>query len=52
VEFDKAITVPEKWLLGDMLWAKVSGHPWWPCIVAVDPTLDQHTRVYRRKFIF
>ena len=26
-----------KWKLGDMLWAKVSGHPWWPCIVLPDP---------------
>jgi len=20
-----------------MLWAKVSGHPWWPCIILPDP---------------
>jgi hypothetical protein len=22
-----------KYNLGDLVWAKVSGHPWWPCIV-------------------
>jgi histone-lysine N-methyltransferase NSD2 len=22
--------------VGDLVWAKVSGHPWWPCIVSRD----------------
>jgi len=24
------------WLIGDVLWGRVSGHPWWPCMVAYD----------------
>ena len=26
-----------RYVLGDLLWGKVSGHPWWPCLVAEDP---------------
>ena len=25
------------WLVGDLVWAKVTGHPWWPCMVSFDP---------------
>jgi PWWP domain len=32
------------WTTGDMLWAKVSGHPWWPCVVAPDPDVHLFTR--------
>jgi len=24
------------WLVGDVLWGRISGHPWWPCMVAYD----------------
>jgi len=24
------------WLIGDVLWGRISGHPWWPCMVAYD----------------
>jgi len=34
VQYDARATT---WKIGDMLWAKVSGHPWWPCIVLPDP---------------
>jgi len=27
-----------KYQVGDLVWAKVSGHPWWPCIVSRDST--------------
>ncbi|KAK3095090.1 hypothetical protein FSP39_010180 [Pinctada imbricata] len=27
---------PTEWEEGDVLWAKVTGHPWWPCLVAGD----------------
>lgn len=36
---------PPKWLVGDMVWSKVSGHPWWPCMVAYDP----HQGIYVKK---
>ncbi|CAH1785103.1 unnamed protein product [Owenia fusiformis] len=28
---------PIKWLVGDLVWSKVSGHPWWPCMISFDP---------------
>jgi len=34
-----------KWQVGDVLWAKVTGHPWWPCMVAYDPVLPIFTKV-------
>jgi len=34
-----------KWKVGDMLWAKISGHPWWPCIVAPNPTNSVYTKL-------
>lgn len=37
------------WTLGDMLWAKVSGHPWWPCVVSPDPDLHQFTKHIQSK---
>jgi hypothetical protein len=27
-----------KYQVGDLVWAKVSGHPWWPCMVSRDTT--------------
>ncbi|KAH9519061.1 Histone-lysine N-methyltransferase nsd2 [Bulinus truncatus] len=30
---------------GDMLWAKVSGHPYWPCMVSRCPFSKMHTRI-------
>lgn len=26
-----------EWMVGDLAWARVGGHPFWPCIVALDP---------------
>ncbi|CAL8283138.1 unnamed protein product [Lota lota] len=28
--------------VGDVVWTKVSGYPWWPCMVSADPELEQH----------
>ncbi|KAM4625251.1 histone-lysine N-methyltransferase NSD2 [Polymixia lowei] len=30
--------------VGDVVWTKVSGYPWWPCMVTTDPELNQHTK--------
>ncbi|KAK7904576.1 hypothetical protein WMY93_017183 [Mugilogobius chulae] len=29
---------------GDLVWTKVLGYPWWPCIVTTDPELNNHLR--------
>lgn len=36
---------PAEWKMGDQLWAKVAGHPWWPCMVAKDPYEDLYTKM-------
>ena len=36
---------PIQFVIGECMWGKVSGHPWWPCIVANDPALKIYTKV-------
>ncbi len=46
---------PCEWLVGDLVWSKVSGHPWWPCMVAYDPNLGIYTKMkgtFSETFIF
>lgn len=28
--------------VGDLVWTKVSGYPWWPCMVTTDPEFNSH----------
>ncbi|XP_029350268.1 histone-lysine N-methyltransferase NSD2 [Echeneis naucrates] len=28
--------------VGDVVWTKVSGYPWWPCMVTTDPEISNH----------
>ncbi|XP_072898376.1 histone-lysine N-methyltransferase NSD2 [Hemitrygon akajei] len=37
--------VPVKYDVGDMVWSKVSGYPWWACMISSDPILGTHTKV-------
>ncbi|XP_068436873.1 histone-lysine N-methyltransferase NSD2 isoform X2 [Clinocottus analis] len=30
--------------VGDLVWTKVSGYPWWPCMVATDPEFNNHIK--------
>lgn len=30
--------------VGDVVWTKVSGYPWWPCMVSTDPELNTHRK--------
>ncbi|XP_060071280.1 histone-lysine N-methyltransferase NSD2-like [Ylistrum balloti] len=39
---------PAQWLVGDVLWGKVPGHPWWPCMVAYDPFQGLYTKFNKR----
>ncbi|KAL0969514.1 hypothetical protein UPYG_G00228270 [Umbra pygmaea] len=31
--------------MGDVVWTKVSGYPWWPCIITTDPELHTHLKL-------
>lgn len=28
--------------VGELVWTKVSGYPWWPCMVTTDPESNSH----------
>ena len=45
VKTSPVIEKPTEWMLGDLLWGKVSGHPWWPCMVAYDPVEGLFTKM-------
>ncbi|XP_064344851.1 histone-lysine N-methyltransferase NSD2 isoform X3 [Camelus dromedarius] len=34
-----------KYTVGDLVWSKVSGYPWWPCMVSADPLLHSYTKL-------
>ncbi|KAM3833902.1 histone-lysine N-methyltransferase NSD2 [Diretmus argenteus] len=36
--------LPVHYSAGDVVWTKVSGYPWWPCMVATDPELNEHVK--------
>ena len=36
-------------VVGDMLWARVPGHPYWPCMVYPDPSESLHTKILTSK---
>ncbi|XP_036113485.1 histone-lysine N-methyltransferase NSD2 isoform X2 [Molossus molossus] len=38
-----------KYSIGDLVWSKVSGYPWWPCMVSADPLLHSYTRLKGQK---
>ncbi|KAG8453397.1 hypothetical protein GDO86_000139 [Hymenochirus boettgeri] len=38
-----------KYSVGDLVWSKVSGYPWWPCMVTSDPVLHNHTKIKGQK---
>ncbi|KAJ7988826.1 hypothetical protein DPEC_G00313220 [Dallia pectoralis] len=31
--------------MGDVVWTKVSGYPWWPCIITTSPELHNHMKL-------
>ncbi|RZF33032.1 hypothetical protein LSTR_LSTR015416, partial [Laodelphax striatellus] len=34
-----------EWMVGDLAWARIGNHPFWPCIIARDPELGIFTRI-------
>lgn len=38
----ETLTAPLVHSVGDLVWAKVSGYPWWPCMVTSDPEFNSH----------
>ena len=32
------------WKVGDIVWARLEGYPWWPCLVCNHPTSKTHVR--------
>ncbi|XP_070835834.1 histone-lysine N-methyltransferase NSD2 isoform X1 [Chaetodon trifascialis] len=34
--------LPISFSAGDVVWTKVSGYPWWPCMVTADPEFNSH----------
>ncbi|XP_039607675.1 histone-lysine N-methyltransferase NSD2 [Polypterus senegalus] len=39
-----ALNFQVKFNAGDIVWTKVSGYPWWPCMIATDPVLNNHIK--------
>ncbi|XP_051807346.1 histone-lysine N-methyltransferase NSD2 [Acanthochromis polyacanthus] len=35
---------PVRFSVGDLVWTKVSGYPWWPCMVTTDPEINYHVK--------
>ncbi|RWS26986.1 histone-lysine N-methyltransferase NSD2-like protein [Leptotrombidium deliense] len=45
---DMLTTIPEKegdLMVGDLLWSKIAGYPWWPCMISVDPVTGHYSRI-------
>uniref|UniRef100_A0A4W5KK94 Nuclear receptor binding SET domain protein 2 n=1 Tax=Hucho hucho TaxID=62062 RepID=A0A4W5KK94_9TELE len=41
---EESIPVHAVFSVGDVVWTKVSGYPWWPCMVSTDPELNTHLK--------
>uniref|UniRef100_A0A670ZSH4 Histone-lysine N-methyltransferase NSD2 n=1 Tax=Pseudonaja textilis TaxID=8673 RepID=A0A670ZSH4_PSETE len=41
-----------KYSVGDVVWSKVSGYPWWPCMISTDPLLHSFTKLNGQKKSF
>uniref|UniRef100_A0A3B4ZXC4 Histone-lysine N-methyltransferase NSD2-like n=1 Tax=Stegastes partitus TaxID=144197 RepID=A0A3B4ZXC4_9TELE len=40
----EAPPLPISFSVGDLVWTKVSGYPWWPCMVTTDPEINNHVK--------
>ncbi|XP_054168749.1 histone-lysine N-methyltransferase NSD2-like [Oppia nitens] len=42
------LTIPQQegdYCVGDLIWAKVSGYPWWPCMISLDPIYALYSKI-------
>ncbi|XP_054259007.1 histone-lysine N-methyltransferase NSD2 [Macrosteles quadrilineatus] len=37
-----------EWMVGDLAWGRVGGHPFWPCVIAMDPVHKIFTKIVLR----
>ncbi|MEQ2275168.1 hypothetical protein XENORESO_021884 [Xenotaenia resolanae] len=42
IEPIKEECAPVRFSVGDLVWTKVTGYPWWPCMVTTDAELNSH----------
>ncbi|KAG0428459.1 hypothetical protein HPB47_024549 [Ixodes persulcatus] len=45
----KPLAAAPCYLVGDLLWSKVGGHPFWPCMVSFDPLSGIYTKTVRQQ---
>uniref|UniRef100_A0A8C5HVB7 Nuclear receptor binding SET domain protein 2 n=1 Tax=Gouania willdenowi TaxID=441366 RepID=A0A8C5HVB7_GOUWI len=46
-------TLPmNRFSVGDLVWTKVSGYPWWPCMVTTDPEVNNHVKQNRLGLLY
>uniref|UniRef100_A0A3Q2PAE4 Nuclear receptor binding SET domain protein 2 n=1 Tax=Fundulus heteroclitus TaxID=8078 RepID=A0A3Q2PAE4_FUNHE len=43
---------PARFSVGDLVWTKVSGYPWWPCMVTTDPELNSHFKPKQKGLLY
>jgi len=36
---------PTRYIIGDLIWSKMTGHPWWPCMVTEDPLQKKYSKI-------
>ena len=47
-------TIPEQqgdYKVGDLIWAKLPGYPFWPCMVSIEPTTGIYSKISGRNLI-
>ena len=48
VDRHQLLTIPKQegeYAVGDLIWVKVSGYPFWPCMVSVDPITGVYSKI-------
>uniref|UniRef100_A0A668VGQ8 PWWP domain-containing protein n=1 Tax=Oreochromis aureus TaxID=47969 RepID=A0A668VGQ8_OREAU len=51
-EVKEEAPVVSRFSVGDLVWTKVSGYPWWPCMVTTDPELNNHFKQKQKSLLY